>query len=42
MSLSSGTPLGPYEIVGQLGSGGMGREGRWQAGEEEASSFRPG
>ena len=24
MSLSAGTPLGPYEIVGLLGAGGMG------------------
>src|ERR1700687_371021 len=24
MSLSSGTPLGPYEIIGTLGAGGMG------------------
>ncbi len=24
MSLASGTTLGPYEIVSQLGSGGMG------------------
>ncbi|MGC2195404.1 MAG: hypothetical protein WA628_12075 [Terriglobales bacterium] len=24
MALASGTQLGPYEIVGQLGAGGMG------------------
>lgn len=33
MSLAPGTRLGPYEIVGHIGSGGMGACGRgtWQS-----------
>jgi len=41
MSLSPGTRLGPYEIVGLIGAGGMSARGHAEPGGE-ASSSEPG
>jgi hypothetical protein len=42
MSLSTGMRLGPYEIVGALGAGGMSARGHGEprTGESEASHQR--